>query len=285
MPGDSPDVSGPWRRIGIYIGLVLFGGMPLWIGLLSWISIQDGSAAEHGPALGSSAGEILTLVAVQMTFFLFLFGIFLFLTRLTRKEMGLVWQDRRGGFAGRFLISFPIGIGYSLALRIGLGIIVMVIVLILSSMGIISEDDTSNLAPNIDSLVDAEALSNDPLYMVMNLTVVSFVFAGFREELWRGASLAALKKLFPKRAHSKGFQVLLVCLLALVFGVGHIPQGIMGVALTTLLGVGLGLIQVFHKSIWEATMAHAFFNATSFLLMPLLPRLMEMMESQGLFHF
>ena len=59
----------------------------------------------------------------------------------------------------------------------------------------------------------------------------------------------------------------MVVIVALIFGIGHLPQGIMGVLLTSVLGVGLGFLQIWHKSIWEATMAHGFFNATSFLLM------------------
>jgi hypothetical protein len=40
--------------------------------------------------------------------------------------------------------------------------------------------------------------------------------------------------------------------------------------LTGLLGVMLGTIMIFHRSIWEAVLAHGFFNATSFLAMHLL---------------
>jgi membrane protease YdiL (CAAX protease family) len=35
-----------------------------------------------------------------------------------------------------------------------------------------------------------------------------------------------------------------------------------------LLGLGLGLIMVLHRSIWPAVLAHGFFDATSMALIP-----------------
>jgi membrane protease YdiL (CAAX protease family) len=43
-----------------------------------------------------------------------------------------------------------------------------------------------------------------------------------------------------------------------------------------LLGLGLGLIMVFHRSIWPAVLAHGFFDATS---MALIPWAMELMRN------
>ncbi len=45
-------------------------------------------------------------------------------------------------------------------------------------------------------------------------------------------------------------------------------QGWLAVGLTGLLGLGLGLIMVLHRSIWPALIAHGYFNATSFALIP-----------------
>jgi uncharacterized protein len=102
------------------------------------------------------------------------------------------------------------------------------------------------------------------------VTLVSFVLAGFREELWRAAMLAGCKALFPALYAKRRGQVLCVIGIAIIFGIGHWSQGPGGVVLTTLLGVMLGLIMVFHRSVWEATLAHGFFNASSFVLMHLL---------------
>ena len=61
-------------------------------------------------------------------------------------------------------------------------------------------------------------------------------------------------------------------LTAVVFGLGHVSQGWGGVVLTTILGLGLGLILVWRRSFWEAVLAHGFFDATTFALMFLLAR-------------
>jgi membrane protease YdiL (CAAX protease family) len=55
---------------------------------------------------------------------------------------------------------------------------------------------------------------------------------------------------------------------AVVFGAGHLTQGFLAVGLTGLLGLGLGVIIVAHRSIWPAVLAHGFFNATSLALLP-----------------
>jgi len=45
-------------------------------------------------------------------------------------------------------------------------------------------------------------------------------------------------------------------------------QGPVAVGLTTLLGFGLGVIMVLHRSIWPAVIAHGMFDATSLALLP-----------------
>ena len=52
-------------------------------------------------------------------------------------------------------------------------------------------------------------------------------------------------------------------------------MGILAALLGGLLGLGLGLIMVFHRSIWPAVLAHGFFDATS---MALIPWAMELMQ-------
>jgi membrane protease YdiL (CAAX protease family) len=55
-----------------------------------------------------------------------------------------------------------------------------------------------------------------------------------------------------------------VFVAAIIFGLGHLPQGIGGVAVTAGLGFGLGWIMVRHQSAWEAILAHGFFDASTF---------------------
>ncbi|MBM3841498.1 MAG: CPBP family intramembrane metalloprotease [Verrucomicrobia bacterium] len=51
-------------------------------------------------------------------------------------------------------------------------------------------------------------------------------------------------------------------------GSRHSMQGPVAVGLTTLLGFGLGVIMVLHRSIWPAVIAHGMFDATSLALLP-----------------
>ena len=73
-----------------------------------------------------------------------------------------------------------------------------------------------------------------------------------------------------------------VLLAAVIFGAAHVIQGPIAMVLTGLLGIGLGAIMVWHRSIWPAVMAHGFFDATSIALIPLLAdQLQKVKDSIG----
>ena len=55
--------------------------------------------------------------------------------------------------------------------------------------------------------------------------------------------------------------------VAMLFGLGHLYMGWAAVALTSLLGLLLGAITVWHRTIWDAAVAHALFDSGSFLLL------------------
>jgi membrane protease YdiL (CAAX protease family) len=112
--------------------------------------------------------------------------------------------------------------------------------------------------------VNAEALK-DPLYVLFAVSVVSFGVAGFREELWRVGMMAGFAGLAPAIFATRRGQLIAVVVAAVIFGIGHTPQGIGGVVLTAVLGLALGCIIVRHQSIWEAVLAHGFFDATTFV--------------------
>jgi membrane protease YdiL (CAAX protease family) len=52
-------------------------------------------------------------------------------------------------------------------------------------------------------------------------------------------------------------------------------MGILAVLFAGVLGLGLGLIMVFHRSIWPAVLAHGFFDATTMALLPWAMGLMQ----------
>ena len=95
--------------------------------------------------------------------------------------------------------------------------------------------------------------------------MISFVVAGFREELWRAGVMASLKGLWPERFATRKGQYRAVLIAAVVFGLGHLPQGAAGAVVTGFLGLGLGVMIIRYQSMWEAVLAHGFFNATTFL--------------------
>ena len=64
----------------------------------------------------------------------------------------------------------------------------------------------------------------------------------------------------------------MLMIVSLMFGFGHTYQGVIGVGATTLLGLGLGAIMLWHKSIWHAVIAHGFFDASTFVTLYLLTK-------------
>lgn len=190
-------------------------------------------------------------------------------------------------------LPWALGLGYSIAMRIIIGIVVYIVVFAVVSGSLASEGTPFSIEnfqeastelmeqnrPKVEHLVDTEAIVNSPIYLLMNITLVSFVMAGFREELWRASMLAGFKGLFPQSYDKVKWKIVFVLIIAIIFGIGHLPQGIGGVILTGALGVMLGAMMVFHKSIWQATWAHGFFNATSFVGMYFLFKYKDQFES------
>jgi membrane protease YdiL (CAAX protease family) len=117
------------------------------------------------------------------------------------------------------------------------------------------------LRPHAERIVPVEVLRNNPAYLLVTTTLVSFGLAGLREELWRSALLHGLHALLPRSVQSPSAALVPVCASACLFGLGHWPQGVGGVLMTTALGVAFGLILVRHRSLWEAVVAHGAFDA------------------------
>ncbi|MGH7967362.1 MAG: CPBP family intramembrane glutamic endopeptidase, partial [Limisphaerales bacterium] len=121
---------------------------------------------------------------------------------------------------------------------------------------------------DVGALVDVNALRRNPIYFWLTITLVSFVLAGFREELWRSGVLAGLRGVWPGAFASTSGQIAAAALAAVVFGLGHLAQGWLAACGAGLLGLGLGIIMVVHRSIWPAVIAHGAFDATTFGLLP-----------------
>jgi len=123
-------------------------------------------------------------------------------------------------------------------------------------------------SPDVEAIVDVTALRENPVYFWLTVTFVSFVVAGLREELWRSAFLGGMRALWPRCFGSRGGQIAAAAIASVSFGLGHLGMGPLAAGMAALLGLGLGLIMVLHRSIWPAVIAHGMFDATTLALLP-----------------
>ena len=245
--------------------------------LLAVLSTLSGLEST-GPGLTRNTRGLLIVCGFQLFFFALLFGLAWTFSRATWDDLLLRW---RGGFW-----PVPLAALYSIALRLAVGIIVMIgYATFLALRGTTQdamEKSVMNNLPRVETVVDITSLRDNPAYFWLALTVVSFVLAGLREELWRSAFVAGLRALWPRRFGSRAGQILAMGVAALFFGVGHLPMGLLAVVMTALLGFGLGVIMVLHRSIWPAVLTHGMFNATTFAILPwMAEKLPELQKSVG----
>jgi membrane protease YdiL (CAAX protease family) len=214
--------------------------------------------------LSQTAGGLILVCAWELFVFGLILGLACLASRPTRDDLLLRWQGK--------IKPVLLGAGYSVALRLALGFLVVVIGIGLVATRVMTADAfkefISSNRPGVEKVIDVAAMRDDPVYFWLTLTVVSFVMAGLREELWRAAFLTGMKGLWPRHFGSRAGQVLAVIVCAIIFGLGHLAMGPLAVCLAGLLGVGLGLIMIFHGSIWPAVIAHGFFDATSMAMIP-----------------
>ena len=268
MPASAS--RGRWRW---WLHVFIIAVFPL-LALLSVLPDREAS----GPALTNSTRGLLIVCAWQLLLFALVFGLAWIFSRATRDELLLRW---RGG-----IWAVPLAILYSFVLRFAVGFIVMLgSVVTMSLRGTTPEameKAVLNNRPQVEALVDIAALRDNPAYLWLTITLVSFILAGFREELWRSAFIAGLRALWPGRFGSRAGQILAVAVASLFFGIGHVRMGPLAVVMTALLGFGLGAIMVLHRSIWPAVLTHGMFNAATFAFLPwLLEKLPELQKSLG----
>lgn len=236
------------------VHIFLLAGYVLGLGLIGR-QIRDVDAGQS--ALPPTTHGLLVMCASEMLFFGLVFFVAWLFSRATPAQLFLKW---RGGL--KPILWGALG---SIALRVGITIVVIAIVVpFLAIKGEKHpEKSIEKFRPKIEAVISTNALK-DPAYFTLMLTLVSFVVAGLREELWRAGMIAGLAGLAPSLFSSRRGQCLAVLIAAVIFGIGHTPQGIGAIVLTGLLGIGLGAIMIWRQSIWEAVLAHGFFDATTF---------------------
>ncbi len=261
LPSQVPSRSFRGTRLAWWIHLIILGAYPLMMAVLS----SQSGGGDGSAALSPSLSQLGLVVVSELVLFGVWFAIAWGFSGVALSQLMFRWNHS---------LRTPVfGFLYSIGLRVGVGILMMITLLVISGIGGGSLSEIADgFRPDIEKVVDTDELEADPLYLLVNCTVVSFVLAGFREELWRVGMLAAFFVLFPRMNQSIGGRLGAVAVVALLFGIGHAVQGPGAVWLTFLLGMGLGAIIVFHRSIWEAVIAHGFFDASSFLMIFVIKR-------------
>lgn len=223
------------------------------------------------PALSHTVHGLLAVCAVELFFFGLIFGLAWLASRATIDELLLRWRGN--------VLPILLGAAYSIGLRVLVGMVAVAVAAVLIATRLATTDSLSKFAeqnrPGVENAVDVGALQHNPVYLILTLTVVSFVLAGFREELWRSSFLAGMRGIWPRQFSSMPGQICAVFIAAAIFGTAHLSMGILAAGMAGVLGVGLGLIMVFHRSIWPAVIAHGFFDATSMALIPWAMNLMR----------
>ena len=280
----SPPARPRWRSVAF---LLVVGFYPLMLGVLSRVLTLDG--ASRGPALPANIAGLVAVCVESVAIFALFFGAGAWLGRPTRSE--LFWRPMR-------FWDWVWGALWSVGVRLGAVAVVygaLAPFLIAESVrskvvgteaGPSIEERLQEFRPKLEALLQFDALA-DPLYLLLAVTLLSFVTAGLREELWRAGFMAAVRDLLPRswwaprpRSPSEpwlrwqcrrwGPTVLVAGLAAVVFGLGHLPQGIGGVVLTGVVGFILALVMMGHRSLWAAVIAHGFFDASTFVLLAII---------------
>ena len=235
---------------------------------------RGASPTAGSPALDSTVSGLLADTIIALLIFFVPFGVGLVLTRPTRSDLYFETPSN-------WLLSCVLGAAWSVVLR--LAILVPAAVVAGTVIFLNPKDGMRQFAasrPKIENLLDPGALA-DPAYALVCMTWLSFVVAGLREELWRAAVIRGISTLGPSGYPTRRLEWLGVFSSSLLFGFAHLTQGWLGVLLTGLLGLGLGMIQIVRRSLPEAVLAHGFFDASTFLLIFLLQQ-KELLRKLGL---
>ena len=245
---ESPAIS-RWRW---WVHLIFLGVLPVIVGVMGYLGRNRTIAV-----LPPTVPGLLQVCLYETGFFVVIFALAWLISRANAQQMLLPW---RGG-----VMPLLLGFAGSIALRLAVMVLLMPVVVVWLLLNGKGASQLQQMRPGTEHLLDATALVRSPVYFVLCLTLISFVVAGLREELWRAGMLAGMKKLFPRQFDTWRGRMIAVVMVSFLFGSGHTVQGWMGVCATTLLGMGLGAIMLWRRSIWEAVIAHGFFDASTFV--------------------
>jgi membrane protease YdiL (CAAX protease family) len=223
--------------------------------------------ARIGPELTNSAAGLLVVSAIDILFFALVFAVAVRISRATRDDLYLRW---RPGWS-----VVPLGVGYSVAIRLVTAVVAIIVVALVAVAGVQPEDLRHFMdenRPQLERIANPEVMRSSPAYYWLSITLISFLNAGIREEFWRTGTLAGLRALFPGTFRSVGGQIVAAGGIAILFGAAHARLGFIAAVVAGALGFMLGIIIIFHRSVWPAVFAHGFFDAATFAALPFIIR-------------
>jgi membrane protease YdiL (CAAX protease family) len=245
-----PSVS-RWRW---WVHLILIGGY--FIPSLFFHQVRT------RPELTNSAAGLIFVSTIDILFFALVFLVAVRISRATRDDLYLRWRPDWS--------VVPLGIIYSVAIRLVVavvGIIVVALVAVAAQPDDLRHFMSENRA-HLERIANPEVMQTSPAYYWLSITLISFLNAGIREEFWRTGTLAGLRALFPDRFGSVGGQIVAAGWIAMLFGAAHARLGFIAAIVAGTLGFMLGIIIIFHRSVWPAVFAHGFFDAATFAALP-----------------
>jgi membrane protease YdiL (CAAX protease family) len=128
----------------------------------------------------------------------------------------------------------------------------------------------------------ASKLGALPLAWVLPLSM----FVGLWEGLvFRGFLLGRLRAAFAAVDESPRFRTATaaaVVVSGLLFGAGHGYQGVLGLLQTSTVGIALGALTVWRRSLWPAVIAHLTIDTLGLLALKVLKPMLEELAKKGL---
>jgi uncharacterized protein len=173
-----------------------------------------------------------------------------------RETLGLVRSDFSGNSqATYYLREILVGVGAVVALYAVASLVVLPFVLMKPD------------AAASQGAAKAEALQG--LVRVPLLQALGFaLFAGVYEEVvFRGFLFEHLRRGFAERTTAKVAVRAAAIVSALLFALGHVYQGPVGVVQALVVGLGFAFLRAWRGSLWSAIAAHACIDAIGMLVL------------------
>lgn len=174
----------------------------------------------------------------------------LFVTWITMRLTGGGWRTLGMGRPRSWALTLAIGLGFGIVWQ-------------LSFLFIIGP-----LLESLDSGPDLsrfEAIKGN-IQMLATYLGVSWITAGFGEEIvWRGLILGGLARLL---GGGRAAWAVSLGAMATLFGALHFYQGAMGIVLTGVTGLALGILYLAtRRNLWVTIIAHGTMNTVAFVLL------------------